>query len=255
MSSYVPLEKRKPLDAEYIKRVYWVEQKTTHLIAESQNVPEYWIIKEIKRLGLGKKQCGVKHRDRKGYVMSLEEREKHKKQPHAKPVVQIDPNTFEIVREYSSVGAVEKYGFVRSNVRSAIQRVGLHKGYMWAYKSLADGTIRVCKKKDVLGKKLQVYNYKRPSKEELEDYYVIQGKTLKECGRFFGCHPITIATLAGKYGLKRRDKKIDIKKLEYLYAQCNLTARDVALKCGCSATTVATYLSRNGIKKAKNVNT
>lgn len=254
MSSYVPLEKRKPLNAEYIMRVYWVEKKTTQMIAESLNVPEDWIIKEIKRLGLGKKQCSIKRKGRKGSVMSSSEREKRQKQPHAKPVVQIDPNTFEIVREYSSVKETERYGFARSNVRSAIRRVGLHKGYMWAYKSLADGTIRVCKKKDVLGKKLQAYNYKRPSKDELENHYKLQGKTLKECGRFFGCHPFTIATLAGKYGIKKRDKKIDIKKLEYLYVECNLTARDVALKCGCSATTVATYLSRNGIKKAQNVN-
>ena len=60
--------------------------------------------------------------------MSKEQREKRENQPHAKAIVQICPKTFTIIQEYSSQGAVNRYGFSRENVRKALKRCGLSGG-------------------------------------------------------------------------------------------------------------------------------
>jgi len=117
---YVPFEEREPLTRWYLMGVYWQQKKTTEEIAKELNVPKGWVYSEIRRLDLQKKTNGIKLKGRKGYVMPDDERVKHRVQPHAKPVVQICPKSFIVIKEYSSTGAVERYGFNRENVRNAI---------------------------------------------------------------------------------------------------------------------------------------
>ncbi|MFY4756380.1 hypothetical protein ACOTVZ_02905 [Aliarcobacter butzleri] len=85
--TFIPLEKRKPLTTDFIINRYWTNKRTTLEIAQELNVPESWVQKEIKRLKLGKKENGIMHKGRKGFVMSKEQREKRQNQPHAKPIV------------------------------------------------------------------------------------------------------------------------------------------------------------------------
>ncbi|MDS1370682.1 hypothetical protein RJ999_06160 [Aliarcobacter butzleri] len=250
--AFIPLEKRKPLTTDFIINRYWTNKRTTLEIAQELNVPESWVQKEIKRLKLGKKENGIMHKGRKGFVMSKEQREKRQNQPHAKPIVQICPKTFQIVREYSSKGAVERYGFSRENVRRAINNGGLHKNFLWALKGFEQPTIKVVLKRGNLETKLRASKYKRPSKEELNKFYIVKNLTLDECANIFKCHRTTIAHLAIKYQLKKRTEKIDIKELERLYVDEKLKAKEIALKYGYTTKSIATYLSRNGIKKRSN---
>jgi len=248
-ASYIPLDERKPLEASFIKQEYWTNQKTTSEIAKELNVPEDWVQKEIKRLGLGKKENGIKRKGgHKGKVMSQEQRKKRQNQPHAKPIVQICPKTYRVVKEYSSQGAVERCGFLRENVRRAIKTCGLHKGYLWAFKDFKEATIKIAQKREALiRRKLQAYEYKRPTKKQLEQLYIIQNKTLKECADIFKCAITTVAILAGKYGLKKRTEKISIEQLRYLRVEKNLSAKEIAQKMGCSQGTIRTYLCKNKI--------
>ena len=167
-TKYIPLGDREPLTFDFIRARYWMAQKTTLEIADELNVPEYWVQKEIRRLGMQKKENGIFLKGKKGYKMSEEEKVKHQNQPHAKPIVQICPKSFTIIKEYNSQGAVERYGFKRENVRKAIKSGGISKGYLWAFKDLAEVTIRVAKKRGTLDRKLQAYEYEKPSKALLE---------------------------------------------------------------------------------------
>lgn len=249
--SYIPIEEREPLTASFIMQEYWARQRTTLQIAKELNVPDSWVQKEVKRLGLGKKERGIKHKSgHKGEVMSKEERQKRQNQPHAKPIVQICPKTYVIIREYNSQGAVERYGFRRENVRRAIKTCGLVKGYLWAFKDLKEATIRVAKRREALtARKLQAAQYKRPTKRQLHNLYIVQNKTLIECAELFKCHPTTLAILAGKYGLKKRTGTVSIDELKYLRVVKGLSAEEIAKKLGYTTKTISTYLSRAGVKK------
>jgi len=249
--SYISLQDREPLTARYIMRVYWAEQKTTLEIANELNVPEGWVQKEIKRLELGKRARGIKFKSgHKNKVMSKEQREKRQNQPHAKPIVQICPKTLLTIKEYSSQGAVERYGFNRENVRRAIKTCGLSRGFLWAFKDLKEATIRVAKKKkSLIKRKLQAREYKRPTKKQLEHLYITQNKTLVECANIFNCNKTTLAILAGKYGLKKRTAKVSETELKHLYLGQGLQAKQIAKKLGYSTSSISTYLSRLGIKR------
>jgi len=249
-AAYIPLDQREPLSASFVMKEYWAKQKTTHEIAKELNVPESWIATEIKRLRLGKKERGIRFKSgRKGKVMSQEQRKKRQNQPHAKPIVQICPKTYRVVKEYSSQGAVERYGFSRENVRRAIKICGLSKGYLWAFKDFKEATIKVAQKREALTRqKLQAYEYKRPTKKQLEQLYITQNKTLDECAEIFRCHKTTLAILAGKYGLKKRTKKVSIDELRYLRVEKRLSAKEIAQQLGYTTQTIRTYLSRNKIR-------
>lgn len=226
------------------------EAKSVTREAKELNVPEYWVMKEIKRLGLGKHERGIRFKSgRQGIVMSQDERKKRQNQPHAKPIVQICPKTYLIVNEYSSQCAVERHGFVRENVRRAIKTCGLSKGYLWAFKDFKEATIRIAQKREALTRrKLQAYEYKRPTKKQLEQLYITQNKTLDECAEIFRCHKTTIAILAGKYGLKKRTEKVSIDELQYLRVEKKLSAKEIAQQLGYTTQTIKTYLSRNKIR-------
>ena len=252
-SAYIPLDQREPMSDSFVMKEYWAKQKTTQEIAKELNVSEYWVTKEIKRLGLGKNERGIRRKSgHKGKVMSQEQREKRQNQPHAKPIVQICPKTYITLNEYSSQGAVERYGFSRENVRRAIKTCGLAKGYLWAFKEFKEATIRVAKKREnLIKRKLQAHEYKRPTKKQLEQLYIIQNKTLKECADIFKCAPTTVAILAGKYGLKKRTEKINIDELRYLRVEKRLSAKEIAQQLGYTVQSIRTYLSRNKIRIAQ----
>lgn len=249
VASHVPFKEREALTMSFVISEYWHNRKTTAQIAESLNVPESWINSEIRRLGLGKSKNGIKRKGRKGYVMSKEQRVKHQNQPHAKPVVQICPKTFKTVNEYSSTGAVERYGFSRENVRKAIKRAGISKGFLWARKGFEKPTIEHAKKKGNLGVKLQAAAYKKPTKKQLQKLYIDADMTLDECAKHFKCHRGTMAVLAMDYGLKKRHGKISVSTLKRLYVQKGVSVEQIAKDYGYTVSTVRTYLSKNGLVK------
>lgn len=248
--SFIPLADRIPVTTDYIKEHYWINQETTFEIAQNLNVPEEWVIKEIKRLNLGKKENNIKHKGgRKNHIMSEEEKKKRENQPHSKPIVRICPKTFTILGTYSSISSVERYGYRRENVRKAIRTGGLHKNFLWAKEGFHEPIIKVVKQRGNLEKKLQISDYKRPDKKQLERFYIKNNFTLEECAKRFKCHKVTIAILVAKYNLKKRTKEIDIEELKELYVTKGLKAKDIAVMLGYTTSTIATYLSRNKIKK------
>lgn len=250
---YIPFEDRVPLTQDFIMTNYWARQKTSLEIAQELNVPEGWILSEIKRLGLQKNKNGIIRKGgMKGKTLTKEEREKRQNQPHAKPIVRICPKTFEILEEYNSQGAVERYGYSRENVRKAIKSGGLSKGYLWAFKGLEQPTINVAKRKGNLKAKLQAYQYKKPSKSQLKSLYIDKDLTAEECAKHFKCHKTTIAILASKYGLIKRTEKISISTLKDLYINKKLQAKEIAAMYGHKTSTISTYLSKNGIKRRAN---
>jgi len=250
-TNYIPFDQREPLTKQYLLDNYWARKKSAPEIAKELNVPEGWVRNEIKRLGMQKKQNGIKVKGhRKGYVMPKDERAKHQNQPHAKPVVQICPKTFKIVAEYNSQGAVERYGFRRENVRKSIKNGGLHKNYLWAFKGMEKAIISVAIKRGNIDKKLQALNYKQPSKSELKDLYITANMTLQECAEIFKCSKTTIAVLAAKYGLKKRTGKISEDELRKLYIDQGLKAKEIANMTGYTKSSIATYLNKYGIKRS-----
>lgn len=248
--NFIPLLDRKPLTPDYIKEHYWINQETTSEIALNLNVPEGWVISEIKRQGLGKKENNIKQKGgRKNHIMSEEEKKKRENQPHSKPVVRICPKTFVVIKRYPSACSVEKDGFSRENVRKAIKTGGLHKNYLWAREGFHEPVIKVVKQRGNLEKKLQISAYKKPDKERLKNYYIKKNLTLEECAKTFKCHKATIAILAGKYNLKKRTKEVSVEELKELYLTRGLKAKEIALMLGYTTSTIATYLSNNNIKK------
>lgn len=248
--SYILLENRIPLSEDYVITNYWSRQKTSLEIAQELNVPEGWVLSEIKRLGLQKTKNGIIRKSgMKGKILSKEQREKRQNQPHAKPIVRICPKTFKILEEYNSQGAVERYGFKREGVRKAIKSGGLHFNFLWAYKGLEEATIRVVKKRGNLDIKLQASKFKRPTKDQLKKLYIDNKLTAKVCAKRFNCHKTTIAILATKYGLVKRTKKISINELKDLYINQKLQAKEIAEIYECKTSTISTYLSKNGIKR------
>lgn len=240
---YIPLEEREPLTKHFFIVHYWQGRKTIETIAEELNVPDSWVWKECKRVGATKKENGIKRLGRKGYKMPKEQRKKHENQPHAKPVVRICPRTFKILKEYSSQGAVERDGFSRENVRKAIKRAGLHKGYLWAFKGFEKPVVEFAKKRGNLETKLRAREYKRPSKEELKKYYIDMNMSFKECSKVFKCHHTTLAILASRYGIKKYGKRIDEKQLRE-FIEKRMSVEEIAEETGYSVKTIRTYLSR-----------
>lgn len=252
VSEYIPPEKRKSLSANFVMTEYWSRQKTTFEIAQELNVPEYWVINEIRKLGLFKKDNGViKKGGLKGLVMTKEQKEKRQNQPHAKPIVQICPKTFKIVKEYSSQGAVNRYGFKRENVRKAMKRCGLSGGYLWAFKGLEQATINVAKRRTKINVRVQAHEYVPPTKKELYELYIVQGKTARQIANKYKCHKNTIAQLCSKLKLHKPKSNLTIEKLKKHYLEEKMIAKDIAKMYGVSTKTVATYLSKNKIRKYK----
>lgn len=250
IKNYIPIEQREPLSPEFIMAEYWTKQKTTLEMSKFLNVPEQWVIKEIKRLGLGKKQNGIKLKSgKKGTFLTKQEKQKRENQPHRKEIVQICPKTFQIVKEYSSQGAAERFGFNRENVRRAIKIAGLHKGYLWAFKGFDKPIVKVAQRRGNLETKLRMSNYKKPTKEELHHLYIIKKLSAKECAKILKCEPNTVAILAMNYGLKKKPKKITEQELKRLYLCEDLTATEIAKKTGYTKSSISTFLSRFKIKK------
>lgn len=251
-TEFIPVDKREPLTASFVMSRYWASQKTTLEIAQELNVPRNWVVSEIRRLGLQKRANGIIVKGGlKDTIMSKEEREKRENQPHAKAIVQICPKTFEIIKEYSSQGAVNRYGFKRENVRKAIKRGGLSKGFLWSFKGLEQATINIAKRRGNLEVKLQAAKYIPPTKKELYNLYIVQGKTSTQIAHEYKCHKNTIAQLCSKFKLHKPKANLTIEKLEKLYLEEKLLAKDIAKMYGLSVKTIASYLSRNGIKKYK----
>ena len=240
---FVPFEERKALTRSYVIANYWQKKQTAEEMAKELNVPTYWVFKEIKRLGLQKKENGIKRKGRTGYFVPPEIRIKHQNQPHAKPVVQINPITFKVIAEFNSVGAVERSGFNRENVRRAIKTAGIHKDFLWSHKGFEKVIIKAAIKRGDLATKLSVSAYKRPSKHKLKQMYIDADMSLEECGKLFKCHKTTIAVLAMEYGLKKRTKHISKDEIEKLLKK-GYTAKEIANKYNYAVSTIRTYISR-----------
>jgi len=252
ISEYIPPKHRTPLTDEYVKTNYWIKQKTISEIAEELNVPQGWVIGEIKRLGLQKKINGIKVKSgQKGTTMSKEQRTKRKNQPLAKPIVQICPKTFTVVREYTSQNAVNVHGFSRGDVRQALKRCGLSGGFLWAFKGMEEGTIKVARKKQKIDVRVKVHEYIPPNKEELYKGYILEGKSAAQIAKLYGCHKNTIAKLCSKYKLNKPKSNLTIEKLKKHYIDEKMMAQDISKLYNLSEATIRTRLSKNGIKKRK----
>lgn len=246
---YIPFLKREPLTDSFVMKHHWSGRKTTGQIAKELNVPKGWVIKEIKRLGLQKKDNGIQRKGRNGWVASQSFKDVRKNQPHRKEVVQICPTSFSILKTYRSTTAVEEDDFNRENVRKAIKTAGMHKGYLWAYKGFETVVINVAKRRGNLETKLNVRAYKQPNKETLKKLYIDKNMSTHDIAQIYKCHHGTIAALASKYELKKRTKKIAVEELKHLRLVEGLSTKQIAQKQGCKESTISRYLWENKIKR------
>jgi len=250
-TSYIKHQDRQPLTEYFIKKYYWKEKLTTETIAYELLVPEIWVQKEITRLGLKKKENGIKLRGRRGYKMPEHEKVKHRRQPHARAVVQLCPVSFKILRTYNATGAVERDGWSRENVRKAIKSAGLHDGFLWAYQGEEENIIQKAKAKGDLAKKLRIWKNGEITKEDLQRLYIDQNLTTHQVAKILGCHHSTVAGKAMRFGLSKKKKPLSKAELKDLYIVRGLQAHEIAAQTGRTTKTITTYLSRMKIHKYK----
>lgn len=245
---YIPLERRVPLTKNFLTKYYWEEKHTTGQIADMLVVPEIWVQKEVRRLGMQKKPNGIKLRGKKGFKMPEEQKVKHRNQPHAIPVVQICPREFTVLRRWNATGAVERDGWNRENVRKAIKSAGLHDGFLWAHEGMEDEIIARAKAKGNLEKKLKIWENGHIQKEVLYDLYVVKGLNKEQIAAKLGCTPGAVACRASKFGFSKR-VNISTETLKTLYIDQGMKAKEIAQMYGYSTQSIATYLSKRGIKR------
>jgi len=240
---YEKLTKRK-----YLKLMYWEYKLSFHEIGNMLGITHNVVLGMIRTHNLTKKANNIKVKGKLGYVMSEEEKEKHRMQPHSKPVLQICPVTFKTVGEFSSTGAVERHGFCREDVRKAVATAGLHKMFLWANKGEKDVLLERVKQRGDLDKKLRIASFKRPTKKELTKLYIEEQRSLKECAKIFKCHEGTMARIAREYGLQKY-KSLSKQRLHQLYVEKRMSAREIAELLGYKKSTIATYISRHGLRR------
>ena len=228
---YIPIDKRVPLTKNFITKYYWEQKHTTEQIADILIVPEVWVQKEVKRLGMGKKDNGIKFRGKKGFVMPKEQRVKHQNQPHARAVVQICPRTFTVLRRWNATGAVERDGWSRENVRKAIKSAGLHDGFLWSYEGQETEIIDRAKAKGNLEKKLKIWENGHIQNEVLYDLYIVQDLNKEQIAAKLGCTPGAVACRASKFGFKKR-ANISTETLKALYIDQGLQAKEIGFILG-----------------------
>ena len=245
---YLPLDKRILIDEKFIKRYYWKEKYTKSEIAHDLLIPEFWIEKHIRKFGLTKAKNGIKRRGRIGWEASEEYKRARRNQPHARPVVQICPRTFKILRRYTSTGAVRVDGWCREQVRRAIKREGLHDGFLWSYASEVESMIKKVKDRGDLEKKLKIWENGRIDREELKRLYFDENKSREEVAKILNCHIASVSQIIYHLGLKKR-KEITTERLRYLFIDQGLQAKEIAEKEGYPVSTIQTYLSKRGIRK------
>lgn len=120
-----------PMGKALMKIYYWDLELSEREIAELLQVSKGWVGKEITRLGLRKKHNGKKLKGKRGYEMPWLERLKHKKQPHAKRIAKVCPESMERVEIYTSVKEASRDGYRRDRINKAIDRKTKHRGFLW----------------------------------------------------------------------------------------------------------------------------
>ncbi len=233
-----------PLKCSELKYLYWKLKKTSKMIALKLNISESSVWMMIKECDLSKKKYKIKKRGRKGYKMPESEKAKHRIQPHAKKVVKINPYTFEILKTYRSISAVEEDGYNRENVRRAVKTAGVHKDYLWAYNGLEEGTIRVAQKRNI-EKKMKILNIKKPTKKELENMYLKDNMTLKNIAKIFDVSMGCIAKQIKKYNLyKRKELPFFTKDIFIKELKKGMSISKIAEKYKRKRSSIMTYKSR-----------
>ena len=245
---YIAIEDRVPLTRRFVMKYYWTEKMTFESIAKVLVVPEGWVKSEIKRLELEKKKNGIKLRGKLGWKMTEAQKVKHQNQPHARAVVQMDPRTFEVLREFNSTGAVERDGWLRENVRKAIKSAGLHDGFLWAYRGEEEAMIKRVKEHGNLDRNLKIWENGHITREEIQNLYIDQDMSLKEVAEVLGCNKGSVAVRASMFKLTKR-KNISDERLTQLYVHEGLSVQEIAEQEGYKVTTIRTYLSRRNIRK------
>ena len=183
--------------------------------------------------------------------MPEHEKVKHRRQPHARAVVQLCPVSFKILRTYNATGAVERDGWSRENVRKAIKSAGLHDGFLWAYQGEEENIIQKAKAKGDLAKKLRIWENGEITKEDLQRLYIDQNLTTHQVAKILGCHHSTVAGKAMRFGLSKKKKPLSKAELKDLYIVRGLQAHEIAAQTGRTTKTITTYLSRMKIHKYK----
>ena len=245
---YIAIEDRVPLTRRFIIKHYWTEKMTFESMAKVLVVPEGWVKSEIKRLELEKKKNGIKLRGKKGFAMSEAQKVKHRNQPHARAVVQMDPRTFEVLMEFNSTAGVERDGWLRENVRKAIRTAGLHDGFIWAYRGEEEDMIERVKANGNWERNLKIWENGHMTREEIQKYYIDQDLSTQEVADILGVTRGAVAVRASKFRLTKR-KNITDARLTQLYVHEGLTVQQIAEQEGYKSSSIATYLSKRNIRR------
>ena len=245
---YLAIEDRVPLTRRFVVKYYWTEKMTFETIAKELVVPEGWVKSEITRLEMEKKKNGIKLRGKKGFPMPEAQKVKHRNQPHARAVVQMDPRTFEVLREFNSTAGVERDGWLRENVRKAIRVAGLHDGFIWAYRGEEAAMIVRVKANGNWERNLKIWENGHVTREEIQRYYIDQNLSTQEVADILGVTRGTVAVRASQFKLTKR-KNITDARLTQLYVHEGLTEQQIAEQEGYKVNTIKTYLSRRNIRR------
>ena len=245
---YIAIEDRVPLTRRFVVKHYWTEKLTFESIAKDLVVPEGWVKSEITRLEMEKKKNGIKLRGKKGFAMSEAQKVKHRNQPHARAVVQMDPRSFEVLMEFNSTAGVERDGWLRENVRKAIRTAGLHDGFIWAYRGEEEAMIERVKANGNWERNLKIWENGHMTREEIQKYYIDQDLSTQEVADILGVTRGAVAVRASKFRLTKR-KNITDARLTQLYVHEGLTVQQIAEQEGYKGSTIATYLSKRNIRR------
>ena len=245
---YITIEERLPLTRRFVIKHYWTDKLTTEHIAKELVVPEGWVKSEITRLEMEKKKNGIKLRGKKGFKMPEEQKVKHQNQPHARAVVQMDPRSFKVLREFNSTAAVERDGWLRENVRKAIKSAGLHDGFIWAYLGEEEAMIKRVKENGNWERNLKIWENGHITREEIQDLYIDQDLSTAEVAKILGVTAGAVAVRASKFGLTKQ-KNISDERLTQLYVCEGMTAQQIAEQEGYTLSTIRTYLCKRNIRR------
>lgn len=197
-----PLDKRE-LNKNFLIVNYWIRNKTLKEMSKETGLSEYFFKQAIKKYSLSKRKANLKVK--KMLHSSLTKEKIANAQPNSKKIVKICPKTFKILTEYKSTAAVEKDGFVRTNVRDAIKYHNMSKGYFWADKQdYATFIDYVNANKDKISKKILKCDTVQLSKNKLKSLYINKNMTTIEIARVYQCKQRRIIQLLSKYKIKKQ---------------------------------------------------
>ncbi|UTJ05413.1 hypothetical protein [Arcobacter roscoffensis] len=109
------------ISKNWIKKKYWEEEKTAEEMAAMRKVKTSYVQALISKYNLTKKKNGIKRKGKKGYKMPESEKDKHKAQPHAKPINVFKVESKAFVGTYRSIAhAANELGLLRTHIKDCL---------------------------------------------------------------------------------------------------------------------------------------